>query len=182
MSTIETLMTRNADFAAHRCTASSSFIPSLKTMVIACVDPRVNPAHILGLDLGEAVVIRTIGGRITPATLQTMALLRMLVQADGGTPGSGWNLVVLHHTDCGIARLEGSPELLADYLGVPRQQLDAKAVADPRAAVEIDVAALRANPFLPGEFMLSGLVYDVMTGLVEIVVPPALLRDDRHGA
>lgn len=51
-----------------------------------------------------------------------------------------------------------------------------KAVADPRAAVAVDVASLRAIPALPREWLISGLVYDVATGLVEIIVPPALSR------
>jgi len=176
------LTTRNEDFAACRFRAGLSLMPTLKTMIIGCVDPRVDPAQVLGLELGEAVVIRNIGGRITPATLQTMAMLGMIGQAEGANPASGWTLVVLHHTDCGIARLVGFPDLLADYFGIAQDHLDAKAVTDPRAAVTGDVAALKANPNLRGDFIVSGLVYDVATGLIETVVAPTPLHDDRHVA
>jgi carbonic anhydrase len=91
----------------------------------------------------------------------------------------GWNLIVLHHTDCGITRLVDSPELLAKHLGVTPADLDDLAVADPHKAVAIDVAALKSNPLLPGEFLVTGLVYDVKTGVIEIVVPPALLRPEK---
>jgi len=182
MSVIDTLTTRNEDFAARRFRPGSSLMPALKTIIVGCVDPRVDPAHALGLDLGEAVVIRNIGGRITPATLQTMAMLGMIGRAEGGNPGSGWNVVVLHHTDCGITRLVGSPDLLADYFGISTEQLAGKAVADPRAAVAADVAALKENPSLPGEFVVSRLVYDVATGLLDPVVAPAPLRDGGHAA
>lgn len=175
--TVTTLTSRNADFAQHSFVPGASMMPELKTIVIGCADPRVDPAHVLGLADGEALVIRNIGGRITPATLQTMATLRAIAQAEGAAPGSGWNLIVLQHTDCGITRLSGQPELLASTFGIDEADLPAKAVSDPRAAVAVDVAAIKDNPFLPAEFIVSGLVYDVRTGLIEIVVAPSLLRE-----
>jgi carbonic anhydrase len=66
--------------------------------------------------------------------------------------------------------------MLTDYFEIPKEELQAKAVPDPRAAVAVDVAALRATPALPREWLVSGLVYDVATGLIDIVVPPAPLR------
>jgi len=179
---VETLTERNKDFAAHQFTPSVSLTPTLKTMIIACVDPRVDPAQVLGLELGEAAVVRNIGGRITPETLRTMAMLRTIAQAGGGSPGNGWNLVVLHHTDCGIKNLDGHPDMLASYFGIDKEELATKAVVDPRAAVAVDVAALKANPSLPGGFIVSGLIYDVATGLLETVVAPALLRDEGQGS
>jgi carbonic anhydrase len=175
--TVTTLTSRNADFAQHRFVPGTSMMPALQTIVIGCADPRVDPAHVLGLADGEALVIRNIGGRVTPATLQTMAALRAIAQAEGAAPGPGWNLIVLQHTDCGITRLGGQPELLAATFGINQADLPAKAVSDPRAAVAVDVAAIKGNPFLPAEFIVSGLVYDVRTGLIEIVVAPSLLRE-----
>ena len=96
--TVTTLTARNADFAQHSFVPGASMMPALKTMVIGCADPRVDPAHVLGLANGDALVIRNIGGRYTPATLQTMATLRMIAQAEGAAPGPGFNLIVLQHT------------------------------------------------------------------------------------
>jgi carbonic anhydrase len=138
--------------------------------------PAVDPAIVLGLELGDALVIRNVGGRFTPDTFQTMAALRMIAQAENVTPGPGWNLVVLQHTDCGITRLGDQPGLLANVLGVEPESLAFEAIDDPAEAVSADVAAIKANPFLPAKFLVSGLVYDVATGLIEVVVPPALLR------
>ena len=151
-------------------------MPRFRAMIIGCVDPRVDPAHLLGLGLGEAVVIRNVGGRITPATLQTMGMLGRIAQAEGGPPAGEFHLIVLQHTQCGIARLEGTPDMLASYFGIGEEGLLAKAVTDPHAAVAVDVATLKAIPALPGNWLVSGLVYDVTTGLVEVVVPPAPLR------
>jgi carbonic anhydrase len=66
--------------------------------------------------------------------------------------------------------------MLTHYFQILPEQLKAKAVTDPRAAVAVDVAWLRAIPALPAKWLVSGLVYDVATGLVEIVVPPAPIR------
>jgi carbonic anhydrase len=185
MATFDTLINRNKDFAAHQFVTSSSLKPTLegtlrsaKALIIACADPRDDPAYVLGFDPGEAVVLRNIGGRITPGTLQMMALLGRIGQVAGENPGGGerFHLIVLHHTDCGIKRLADNPEMLADYFGVGQEGLPAKAVTDPRAAVAVDVAVLKANRALPGEWLVSGLVYDVATGLVETIVPPSPLR------
>ena len=86
------------------------------------------------------------------------------------------SLIVLQHTDCGITRLAGDPAMLARYFQIQEGEVKQRAVTDPRAAVTADVALLRAIPALPRAWLISGLVYDVATGLVEVVVPPALIR------
>ena len=184
MSHLESLLERNKKFAAEQ-SAAGTLMPSLpkalldvKAVVIGCADMRVDPAHVLGIRPGEAVVMRNIGGRVTPALLQELGLLGRIGEVAGKVPGGGgeFHLIVLQHTDCGITRLAGDPPMLAQYFRVPEADLKAKAVSDPRAAVAIDVAALRAIPALPGAWLISGLVYDVATGRVEIVVPPAPIR------
>ena len=106
-------------------------MPALRTMVIGCVDPRVDPAQVLGLTDGDALVIRNIGGRWTPGALQTMAALRAIAEAEGGAPGAGWNLILLQHTDCGITRLGGRPDLVAGTFGIDAADLRGKAVTIP---------------------------------------------------
>lgn len=168
MTTLDILEKRNQEFARHRFNASLSPMGTLKTMIVSCVDARVDPAYVLGLEAGDAMVIRTLGGRITPATLQTITLLLTSAQLFGANPGR-FNIIVLHHTQCGITPLVKKPDLLASYFGVHEADVvEAKAVTDPRAAVAIDVAVLKANP-LTSEWNISGLVYDVKTGLVETV-------------
>jgi carbonic anhydrase len=99
------LVRRNAAFGATGAFAGLPFPTNDTLRVLGCVDSRADPGDVLGLELGEGVVMRNIGGRITPATLREWALLGRLGQ---GQPPSG-HLVILHHTDCGILRL-------ADYL------------------------------------------------------------------
>ncbi|HEV7583522.1 MAG TPA: carbonic anhydrase [Mycobacterium sp.] len=166
------LVQDNAGFSKHRFASGLKLIPSLRIFVIGCVDPRVDPAHILGLELGEAAMIRNIGGRITSAVLDELALLRKLTQAAGGDFDQGWNFVVLQHTDCGIVRMQGEHQRLANFFGVDEGSLNAKSVTDPYAAVQVDVTALRGAADLPTGIRCAGMVYDVGTGLVETVVSP----------
>jgi len=174
MTTFDTLLARNQDFAAQQFPREVPLMP--RAMIIGCVDQRVDPAHVLGLGLGEAIVIRNVGGRITPATLQTLGMLKRIAQVGGDAPAGEFHLIVLQHTHCEITRLEQDPDLLASYFGIGKEGLLAKEVTDPHAAVAVDVATLKAIPTLPGSWLVSGLVYDVATGLVEVVVPPAPLR------
>ena len=153
-------------------------LPNVKAIIIGCADMRVDPAHVLGLKPGEAVVMRNIGGRITPGLLEQLGLLGRIGEVAGEIPGAGgeFHIVVLQHTDCGITRLAGDPALLTHYFQIQEGELKTKSVTDPRVAVAVDVALLRAIPALPGEWLVSGLVYNVATGLVEVVVPPARIR------
>jgi carbonic anhydrase len=68
--------------------------------------------------------------------------------------------------------------MLARYFQMEEGELKSKAVTDPRAAVAVDVALLRTIPALPGGWLVSGLIYDVATGLVEVVVAPAPIRNE----
>jgi carbonic anhydrase len=178
MDTLSVLSERNADFAANRFPPGLTLVPTLKTMIISCVDPRVDPAHILGLELGDAAIIRNVGGRVTPSTVAELGMLRKVTQAGGGDMGTGWDLVVIHHTQCGITRLADEPGMLAAYFGIDQHDVLAKSVGDPHEAVAVDVAALKASPALAGGFLVSGLVYDVQNGRTELVVKPSLLRDE----
>ena len=173
MNNLDSMLERNKIFAAKQSAAGALMpslpkaLPNVNAIIIGCADMRVDPADVLGLKPGEAVVMRNIGGRITPELLQQLGLLGRIGQVAGEIPGGGgeFHLVVLQHTDCGITRLAGDPAMLADYFHVEEGELKAKTVTDPRGAVAGDVASLRAIPALPGDWLVSGLVYDVATGL-----------------
>ncbi len=115
---------------------------------------------------------------IAPRFFQEMFMLRLVAEADGDIPGTGWNFIVLHHTDCGITRLHPHPDLVAEYLGTDADHLDEYHPDDPRQAVRDDIDILRDNAFFPSEFNVAGLVYDVHTGNLETVQALAPLRPD----
>jgi carbonic anhydrase len=179
MNHLDLMLKRNKESAAPMPSLPQS-LQTLKAVIIGCADMRVDPAQVLGIKPGEAVVMRNIGGRVTPGLLEEFGLLGRIGEVAGTIPGGGgeFHLIVLHHTDCGSTRLVGDPALLAHYFQISEREVETKSVRDPRKSVAIDVAALRAIPALPGEWLISGLVYDVETGLVEVVVPAAPI----HGA
>ncbi|SEO55691.1 carbonic anhydrase [Actinacidiphila rubida] len=172
MTSISELIERNTSFATDRFRADLGINPSGNLMVIGCVDPRVDPACILGLEQGEAAVIRNVGGRITPATLSSLAMLKKVGEANstGQSPGD-WNLVVLHHTDCGMTDLSAYPNLLAKYFEIAPEDLRDKSVDDPFKSVQVDVG-VALHEIKRSRYFVTGLVYDVATGLVDQVVPP----------
>src|SRR5258708_16577708 len=86
MTAIDTLLQRNAVFAEQRFTPNLPLATTLGITVIGCVDPRVDPAHVLGLELGEAAVLRNIGGRGPPPPPRKPALLRMRPRPPGTPP------------------------------------------------------------------------------------------------
>lgn len=184
MNNLDYMLERNKDFAAQQSAAGTLMpslpraLPNVKAIIIGCADMRVDPAHVLGIRPGEAIVIRNIGGRITPGLLEQLGLLGRIGEVANEIPGGGgeFHIIVLQHTDCGITRLAPDSDKLAHYFQVKGDELRTKAVTDPRAAVALDVAVLRATHALRGDWLISGLVYDVATGLVEIVVPPARIR------
>lgn len=171
MAIHDTLITRNAAEAAEHLTPGLRMMPSLRTIMIGCVDPRVDPTLVLRTAPGEVAAVRNVGGRVTPDVLDELAMLRKVSQAAGGDLGVGWELIVLHHTDCGITRLHDQPELLASFFHIPEEALGAKAMDDPVRAVAVDVDAIRNDPRIPG-VQVSGLVYDVATGRVATIVEP----------
>ena len=184
MSSFDLFLERNKEFAAQQSAAGtlmpslSPALPKVRAIIIGCADMRTDPAHVLGIKPGEAVVIRNIGGRVTPGLLEQLGLLGRIGEIAGEIPGGGgeFHIIVMQHTDCGMGRLARDPGMLAHYFQVKEDELKKKAVTDPRAAVAVDVATLRAIPALPGQWLISGLVYNVATGVAEVVVPPAPIR------
>ena len=121
----------NKDFAARQSAAGTLMpslpraLPNVKAIIIGCADMRVDPAHVLGVKPGEAVVMRNIGGRITPGLLEQLGLLGRIGEVAGEPPGGGgeFHIVVLQHTDCGITRLVGDPAMLTGYFQIQEAEL-----------------------------------------------------------
>ncbi|WP_330175020.1 carbonic anhydrase [Streptomyces sp. NBC_01498] len=174
MTDIPELVRRNADFVTGEFRDGPLSMKSTgDMMIIGCVDPRVDPAYIVGLARGEAVVIRNPGGRVTPATLRAMNTLNKVNEVHPeNAPDGDFTLVILHHTDCGMAGLVPYEDVLAAYFETSADALGAMSVGDPYGSVRADVEIVRRAVHRP-RYVVAGLVYDVATGAVEVVVPPA---------
>ena len=178
-SNFSTYLERNARFTATDAkdhVPEIPFIPSEQLYLITCIDPRVEPAAIAGSQLGEAIVARNIGGRVTPALIKD--LLWILHLHENLTPDADWfEIAVIHHTDCGSGLL-ARDELRAGYVsrgGWDEGTALAMAVLDPAKTVAEDVQKLRAAPELQptiDNVEIGGYVYDLKTRKITTVVEP----------
>ncbi len=149
-------------------------------MVLTCVDSRVDPAHFLGLELGDMFVFRNAGARVSRELELELGILWVLVSKIAGDQFKGLGLAIIQHTNCGYERLV-NPELqkiLSDKLGVDEAEIGALANADHTKIIREDVERLRRSSLVPNELVVSGHIYDVEYGVVrEVVAPAPLLRD-----
>ena len=140
--------------------------------MITCLDPRVDPAHFLSLGLGDAIVVRNVGGRVTPEVINDVAFIGQL--AENALPdGPLFEVAVIHHTQCGTGAFADDTfrRRHAERIGAEPSTLLGRAVLDPAATVTRDVERLRSAPPISPRVTASGHVYDVVTGLVETVLP-----------
>jgi carbonic anhydrase len=169
---ITTALERNRAFAAGGGHKGAVVFPALRLFVITCLDPRVDPAHLLGLGLSDAIVVRNVGGRVTREVINDVAFIGQITETvlpDGPL----FEIAVIHHTQCGTGALadETFRRRYAERIGVAEETLRDHAVLDPRATVTRDVERLRTAPQISPRVTVSGHVYDVVTGLLETVVP-----------
>jgi carbonic anhydrase len=142
-------------------------------IVVTCCDHRVDPAHIFGLDLDEAIVIRNAGGRVNPDVVRTLTALATVASIESLVVRV--EVVVMHHTDCGTSRFATSDlvPFAADLLGVDPAEVARYRLDDPFESVRVDVDRLRNDPLVPPGTQIAGMVYNVGTGRAELVVPAA---------
>jgi carbonic anhydrase len=162
------LIERNEQFA-RTYTPAALGIPARQLLIVTCLDHRVDPAIVLGLQLGDAPVIRNAGGRVTQAVIDDIAFLAFLAEqlfGDQGTPDTVFEVAVVHHTQCGTGFL-ADPDFrrrAATATGLPEAALEASAVADPHITVRADVERLLSASSLSPKVSVSGHVYDIATG------------------
>ncbi len=170
MTRMTSLLTRNEQFAQAYSPAALG-LPAARLLVVTCLDHRVDPAIVLGLQLGDAPVIRNAGGRVTQAVIDDIAFLAFLVErvlAQEGEAETLFEVAVVHHTQCGTALLADSRfrQEAAEATGLAEATLAASAVADPHTTVKADVECLLTAPSLSAKVSVSGHVYDIATGRV----------------
>lgn len=175
MSNASTLMERNSDFANTFDASNLSPLPMLRSVVLTCVDARVDPAHVLGLELGEAVVFRNNGGRVTQQVIDEVAALAFLVaKMDGEIPGP-FELILMQHTQCGAERF-ADPQfqaMIKQHIGV---DVSEQAITSQDQDLEKDIERLRKAEAIPDYIVVSAYLYDVQTGRAREIAAPEILR------
>jgi carbonic anhydrase len=169
---IESALARNRAFAAAGGHENAVVFPNLRLFVVTCLDPRVDPAHVLGLGLSDAIVVRNVGGRVTPEVINDVAFIAQL--AENLRPdGPLFEVAVIHHTQCGTAALADDTfrRAYAQRIHADESTLRDHAVLDPAATVTHDVQRLRAADAIPPRVTVSGHVYNVVNGLMHTIQP-----------
>lgn len=174
MSNLAELLERNRAFAASDLRSHAPrlpYLPHRSLYIVTCVDPRTDPAVFLGLEFGDAVVVRTAGGRVTPAVVLGVAYMSYLVETQA-PEGPYFEVAVIHHTDCGTGLLEDEAfrTEFAKRTRYDERALAGLPVTDPHQTVRADVESLLAAPEISPRITVSGHVYDVGTGLVSTVI------------
>jgi carbonic anhydrase len=171
-SSIGAALERNRTFAATGAHQGALVFPRLGLFVITCCDPRVDPAHFLGLGLSDAVVVRNVGGRVTPEVVNDVAYIGQIAET-ALTEGPLFEVAVIHHTQCGTGALadDAFRRRYGERIGVDESTLRDHAILDPVTTVARDVERLRSASAIPPRVAVSGHVYDVVTGLVQTVTP-----------
>jgi carbonic anhydrase len=157
MAVIDELVEANTQYARRFEKGNLPMPPRRKVAIVTCMDARILPSRVLGLEEGDAHVIRNAGGRAQDALRSLVISQRLL-----GTR----EVAVIHHTDCGMLTFKND-DLRAQVkreLGADASGIDFLPFSDVEKSVRDDVGALRDSSFIPKDVPVRGFVYDVRTG------------------
>jgi len=138
--------------------------PRRHVAIVTCMDARLHPEKFLGLDIGDAHVIRNAGGRASQDALRSLVISQRLLGTN--------EIVVIHHTDCGMLTFQNE-DLVAKIktdLGADASGWDFLPFTDLEESVRADVQTLRDSPLIPRDIPISGAIYDVRSGRLQEVV------------
>jgi carbonic anhydrase len=163
MSVTDELLRNAEDYAARFDKGSLPLPPAKKIAVLACMDARLDPQALLGLQEGDAHVIRNAGGVVTDDEVRSLAISQRLLGTE--------EIVLIHHTDCGMLTFQDDAfrQSIQDETGI-KPEWAAEAFADVDADVRQSIARIRSSPFIPRKESVRGFVYDVETGRLREVV------------
>jgi carbonic anhydrase len=158
MPVLPELLAANERYAQHFTKGDLPMPPGRQVAILTCMDARLDPAKFLGLQEGDAHVIRNAGGRASADALRSLVISQRLL----GTR----EVVVIHHTDCGMLTFSNDQlrDRIRQELGADASAIDFLPFSDLEESVRRDVATLRASPLIPQDIPVSGFVYDVRTG------------------
>ena len=161
MSVTDELLTRNKRFA-ESFPGPEALRPKLRLAVVACMDSRIDVFGALGLELGDAHIIRNAGGVVTDDVIRSLVISQRLLGTE--------EIILIHHTDCGQLKYTDD-ELKAAIEGDTgvRPPWATEAFTDADADVRQSIARLKKSPFVPRTDRVRGFVFDVGTGLLREV-------------
>ena len=162
MTVTDELLRNNAEFASSFAKGDLPMPPGKGLAVVACMDARLNVYALLGLEEGQAHVIRNAGGVVTEDVIRSLAISQWLL----GTS----EIILVHHTDCGMLTFtddEVKADIEADTGLRPHFALEA--FSDLERDVRQSIARIKASPFVANKDSVRGFIFDVTTGRLQEV-------------
>jgi carbonic anhydrase len=159
MSVIDEVTQANENYASGFAKGTLPAPPGRKFAVVTCMDARLDPARFLGLEEGDAHVIRNAGGLVNDETIRSLVISHHLLGTE--------EAVVIGHSGCGMLTFTNAD--LHEKLGPDSESIDFEPFPDVAERVRRSVATIRSHPLLPDSFRASGFVYEVETGRIEPV-------------
>lgn len=162
------LLGHNADFVNKFADQGLSLTPKRHLAIVACMDSRMDIFQMLGLDHGDAHIIRNAGGVVTDDVIRSLVVSQRLL----GT----MEIILIHHTNCGLQTVseDGFKSEIERDCGI-KPWWAIETFADPYVDVRQSMSRLHSSPFITAKGHIRGFVYDVDTGRLIEVQP-----DGRH--
>ena len=166
MTSLDDLLAANARYAASFTGTELPGRAAKGLAMVTCMDSRIDPLAMVGLDKGDAKILRNAGGRVTDDVLRTLVLAVHLLGVD--------RVLVVQHTDCRMTKVTDAQahEAILASSGVDTRSLDFHTIPDQEQGLRRDVERVRHSPYLPADLLVAGGIYAVETGRLEILVPP----------
>jgi carbonic anhydrase len=157
LSTTDDLLQNAEAYAASFDKGDLPLPPAKKLAVLACMDARLNPYALLGLQEGDAHIIRNAGGVVTDDEIRSLAISQRLLGTE--------EIILIHHTDCGMLTFtdDAFKRSVQDDVGI-KPEWAAEAFEDLDEDVRQSVARIKASPFIPRKDSVRGFVYEVESG------------------
>jgi carbonic anhydrase len=132
--------------------------------IVTCMDSRIEPLAMLGLARGDAKILRNAGARVTSDVLRTLVLATHLLAVD--------RVMIVAHTDCRMTKVteDAVHETIFEQSGLDTRSIEFGVISDQRAVLARDVQRVRSSPYLPDNIPVMGCVYNLETGLLDILI------------
>jgi carbonic anhydrase len=158
MSTLQEFLKANETHASTFSKGHLPMPPGKQVAVLTCMDARLDPARFLGLEEGDAHVIRNAGGRASEDAIRSLVISQQLLGTN--------TVVVIHHSDCGMLTFSNADlrNKLKQDLNADAEHIDFLPFKDLEQSVRDDVATIKNSPLIPESVEVSGFIYDVKSG------------------
>jgi carbonic anhydrase len=157
------VLSANSNFAGSFSHSTLTGTAKRGLAIVTCMDSRISPLAAVGMQSGDAKILRNAGARVTDDVLRTLVLATYLLGVD--------RILVMPHTDCRMAsghEADIHSQIMNEY-GVDTRSLEFRTVSDQRASLALDVTRIRSFPLLKRGVVVGGAIYNVATGALEPV-------------